>query len=72
LPLAPGYFPNDYVWRAALTAGEARMLNVEEHGEIRAALAAADGVRARKAMSRHIAHGGNALIDHLEQHGFWD
>ena len=23
-------------------------------------------------MSRHITHGGNALIDHLEQHGFWD
>lgn len=67
-----GYFPKDYVWRAALPAGEARMLNVDEHGEIRNALSAADGKRARKAMSRHITHGGNALIDHLERHGFWD
>jgi len=67
-----GYFPKDYVWRAALPAGEARTLNVEEHREIREALAAADGKRARKAMSRHITHGGNALIDHLERHGFWD
>lgn len=67
-----GYFPKDYVWRAELPAGEARMLNVEEHGEIREALAAADGKRARRAMSEHITHGGNALIHHLEQHGFWD
>lgn len=67
-----GYFPKDYVWRAALPAAEARLLNVEEHREIRDALAAADGTRARKAMSRHITHGGDALIDHLEQHGFWD
>jgi DNA-binding GntR family transcriptional regulator len=67
-----GYFPKDYVWRAALPASEARMLNVEEHREIREALATADGKRARSAMSRHITHGGNALIDHLEQHGFWE
>ena len=67
-----GYFPKDYVWRAALPAEEAQMLNVEEHREIRDALAAGDGGHARDAMSRHITHGGNALINHLEQHGFWD
>jgi DNA-binding GntR family transcriptional regulator len=67
-----GYFPKDYVWRAGLPADEAQMLNVEEHGEIRDALAARDGGGARRAMSRHITHGGDVLINHLEQHGFWD
>jgi DNA-binding GntR family transcriptional regulator len=67
-----GYFPKDYVWRATLPVEEARMLNVEEHRQIRDELAARNGKRARRAMSRHITHGGNVLINHLGQHGFWD
>ena len=67
-----GYFPKDYVWRTALPGEEARSLNIEEHREIRDALAERAGRRARSAMSNHIAHGGRALIDHLEQNGFWD
>jgi DNA-binding GntR family transcriptional regulator len=67
-----GYFPKDYVWRAALPTDEARVLNVEEHREIRDAFAARDGARARRAMSEHITHGGTVLINHLEQHGFWE
>jgi DNA-binding GntR family transcriptional regulator len=67
-----GYFPKDYVWRAALPAAEARRLNVEEHREIREALAANDGATARRAMGEHIMHGGGALISYLERHGFWD
>lgn len=67
-----GYFPKDYVWRAALPAAEARRLNIEEHREIRDALAAQDGAAARRAMSAHIMHAGGALLDHLEGHGFWD
>jgi len=67
-----GYFPKDYVWCTALPAEEARALNVDEHREIRDALAARDARRARLAMSKHITHGGNALIDHLEQNGFWE
>jgi len=67
-----GYFPKDYVWRAALPTEEARILNIEEHREIRDAFAERDAARARRAMSAHIIHGGSVLINHLEQHGFWD
>jgi DNA-binding GntR family transcriptional regulator len=67
-----GYFPKDYVWRAELPRREARILNIEEHRTIRAALAGRDAPAARRAMSKHVAHGGRVLIDYLEGHGFWD
>jgi DNA-binding GntR family transcriptional regulator len=66
-----GYFPKDYVWRAALPVPEARLLNVEEHLRIRDALAQRKARAARREMSAHITHGGDALIAHLESHGFW-
>lgn len=66
-----GYFPRDYVWRTALPVEEARALNVDEHHAIRDALARHAPRRARRLMSAHILHGGDALIGHLAEHGFW-
>lgn len=66
------FFPKDYVWRAVQSADEARALNVDEHAAIRAALAAHDGPRARKAMSDHIAHAGALLLSYLDEHMFWE
>jgi DNA-binding GntR family transcriptional regulator len=50
----------------ALTA-----LNVDQHEELIAALAAADAPAARSAMSDHVAHAGHLLIDHLDRRRFW-
>jgi DNA-binding GntR family transcriptional regulator len=65
------FFPKDYVWRAVRSGHEARILNVDEHAAIRAALEAHDGAAARRAMSAHIDHAGALLIAHLDTHGFW-
>ena len=64
-------FPKDYVWRAIRSADEARRINLEEHVEIREALARADGAAARRAMSAHVAHAGRVLLAHLDARGFW-
>lgn len=66
-----GFFPKDYVWRAVRSADEARSLNVDDHDAIRAALAAGDGSKARRAMAEHIDHAGALLIAYLDEHGFW-
>jgi DNA-binding GntR family transcriptional regulator len=66
-----GRFPKDYVTEAASGADELLALNVTEHDEIRAALGAADGVRARRAMSDHITHAATLLMEHLVQERFW-
>lgn len=65
------FFPKDYVWRAIRSADEARVVGVDEHDEIRAALANHDGPAARRAMSAHVTHAGSLLLDYLESHGFW-
>jgi len=64
-------FPKDYVWRAIRSADEARRINLEEHVEIRDALARGDGAAARRAMSAHVAHAGRVLLAHLDARGFW-
>jgi DNA-binding GntR family transcriptional regulator len=65
------FFPKDYVWRAIRFSPEATHLNIEEHQQIRAGLAARDSFAAREAMSNHILHGGRLLMDYLAHHGFW-
>lgn len=65
------YFPKDYVWRAVRSADESQAIEVEEHLEIRVALAAQDGAAARRAMSAHIEHAGRLLLSYLDSHGFW-
>jgi DNA-binding GntR family transcriptional regulator len=66
-----GLFPKDYVWRAITSADEAQQLNLDEHGEIRDALARGDGAAARGAMGAHVAHAGRVLLAHLDERGFW-
>ncbi len=66
------YFPKDYVWRALRDSPEeSHVLNVDEHEEIRDALAAHDGAAARLAMTAHIEHAGRLLIAYLDRHRFW-
>ncbi|HTU29387.1 MAG TPA: GntR family transcriptional regulator [Solirubrobacteraceae bacterium] len=65
-------FPKDYVTEAAGGADELLALNVTEHEEVLAALAAGDGQRARRAMTDHVAHAGTLLIEHLAQERFWE
>ncbi len=65
------YFPKDYVWRALRDSPEGHVLSVDEHEEIRDALAAHDGAGARRAMTAHIEHAGRLLIDYLDRHNFW-
>jgi DNA-binding GntR family transcriptional regulator len=65
------FFPKDHVWRAVRSSDEALRIAVDEHLEIRAALAEGDALRARRAMSAHVEHAGAALFDHLDSHGFW-
>ncbi len=67
-----GRFPKDYVTEAAGGADELLALNVTEHDEILAALAAGDGPRARRAMTDHVAHAATLLIEHLGRERFWD
>ena len=65
------YFPKDYVWRALRDSPEGHVLSIDEHEEIRAALAAHDGAGARQAMTAHIEHAGRLLIGYLDRHSFW-
>ena len=65
------YFPKDYVWRALRDSPEGHVLSVDEHEEIRDALAAHDGAGARRAMTAHIEHAGRLLIAYLDRHRFW-
>jgi DNA-binding GntR family transcriptional regulator len=64
-------FPKDYVWRAVEDSDEMRILNVEEHGRVRAALAAADGETAGREMRKHIGHARTVLLRYLDHLGFW-
>lgn len=64
-------FPKDYVWRAIRDSNEMRVLNVEEHGRIRAALVAADKETARREMRKHILHARAVLLGYLDHLGFW-
>ncbi len=65
------YFPKDYVWRAIRDSPEGHVLSVDEHEQIRAALAARNGRAARRAMAAHIEHAGSLLIAYLDRHHFW-
>ena len=65
------YFPKDYVWRALRDSPEGHVLSVDEHEQIRNALAAGDGAGARLAMTAHIEHAGRLLIGYLDRHNFW-
>ena len=64
-------FPKDYVWRALQDSDDMRSLNIEEHGRIRLALAAADGETARREMRNHIGHARTVLLRYLDHLGFW-
>lgn len=63
--------PKDYVWRAIASSDDMRLLNVEEHGRIRAALLSGDAGAARTHMRDHILHARSLLLTYLDQHGFW-
>jgi len=65
------YFPKDYVWRAIRDSPEGHVLSIDEHQQIRAALAAHKGGAARRAMTAHIEHAGRLLIAYLDHHRFW-
>ena len=65
------YFPKDYVWRALRDSPEGHVLSVDEHEQIRDALAEHDGDGARLAMATHIHHAGRLLIAYLDLHSFW-
>jgi DNA-binding GntR family transcriptional regulator len=65
------YFPKDYVWRAIRDSPEGRVLNVDEHEQIRNALDRGHGSAARRAMTGHIAHAGRLLMAYLDHHRFW-
>lgn len=65
------FFPKDYVWRAMTSADEVRALNLEEHEQIRVAIARADAARARAQMSGHILHASAILLDYLDGLRFW-
>jgi DNA-binding GntR family transcriptional regulator len=65
------YFPKDYVWRALADSPEGHVLSVDEHEQIRNALAGHDGAAARLAMTAHIEHAGRLLIGYLDRHSFW-
>jgi DNA-binding GntR family transcriptional regulator len=66
------YFPKDYVWRAIRDSPEeVLVLSIDEHDQIRDALAAHDGAGARHAMAAHIEHAGRLLIAYLDRHSFW-
>jgi DNA-binding GntR family transcriptional regulator len=64
-------FPKDYVWRASRDSNEMRILSVEEHGRMRAALAAADKETARREMREHILHARTVLLRYLDSLDFW-
>jgi DNA-binding GntR family transcriptional regulator len=66
-----GYFPKDYVWRATRQGPEARVLGVDNHEDVLAALEAQDGETARKAMTEHINFARRLLLDYLDEHRFW-
>ena len=66
-----GRFPKDYVTEAAGSVNELQALNVTEHDQVRAALAAGDGPGARRAMTDHVTHAGLLLIEHLDRQRFW-
>ncbi len=67
------YFPKEYVWRATRLSPEAtEALHIAHHREVRDALAAHDGDRARAAMEHHIDVGGSTLMSYLDERGFWD
>ena len=67
-----GRFPKDYVTEAAGEADELLALNVTEHEQILAALAAGNGGQARRAMTDHVAHAVALLTEHLERERFWE
>lgn len=64
-------FPKDYVSRAVRSSAEVRLINVEEHRRIRAAVGAGDGLGARKEMRQHILHARTVILRYLDDHGFW-
>lgn len=67
------YFPKEYVWRATRSSPEAtEALHIVHHRDIRDALAAHDGPRARAAMQNHVEVGGSTLMSYLDERGFWD
>jgi DNA-binding GntR family transcriptional regulator len=65
-------FPKDYVWRALRTAEERRVLNIDEHLAIRAALEHRDARTAREQMRAHVLHAWALLRDYLSELGYWE
>ena len=61
-------FPRDLTWTAL--AEDARLLdeNIAQHGAILDALAARDGLAARRAMTEHVRRSGEILGRRFEQH----
>jgi DNA-binding GntR family transcriptional regulator len=64
-------FPKEFVWRAIRSSDEMRMVNIEEHEQIRRALAEGGGERARKRLRDHILHARSILLAYLDERGFW-
>lgn len=64
-------FPKEFFWRGTRSAEEMRRLNLEEHEEIRDALAAGDAEVARRVMREHILHARSVLLRYLNEQDFW-
>jgi DNA-binding GntR family transcriptional regulator len=69
---AENAFPKDYVWRALRTPEERRILNIEEHVAIQAALERRDPGAAADAMRAHVRHAWTLLHTYLSELGYWD
>lgn len=64
-------FPGNYCYHEIAPSGEAKVVQVDEHDAIRAAIRERDAVAARRLMRDHILHSKDLLLAHLDEHGFW-
>jgi DNA-binding GntR family transcriptional regulator len=69
---AENAFPKDYVWRALRTPAERRILNIDEHLAIQAALERRDAGAAANAMRSHVRHAWTLLHAYLSELGYWE
>jgi DNA-binding GntR family transcriptional regulator len=64
-------FPGNYCCHEIDLSGEAKIVQVDEHDAIRAAIRSRDGAAARQLMRDHILHSKQLLLEHMDQYGVW-
>ncbi|MDQ0392958.1 GntR family transcriptional regulator [Labrys monachus] len=64
-------FPGNYCCHEIDLSGEAKVVQVDEHDAIRAAIRARDGAAAQQLMRDHILHSKQLLLAHMDEHGVW-